>query len=301
MISALRLQIFPENDKILPWNDIMKVLKWKTLPERARGFHLAHNGISGWHDVPVHSHDFAEVFLVVRGSGVHRINGHSTGLSRGDLVMIAPGDSHRISASSDDLWILNLAFPGEVLLFFQKRYFGKTSGFWGGNGALPRMVHLADRQLERVHAEMESLGREYASKLLLDRFLMNLIVETGRLGLPGFSPETDLPEWLADACRKVRLSEEAVSQPADLAAIAGRSLEHVSRVLKRHLGKTPTELLNEIRLERAACLLAAGQAKILDIAADCGFLGISYFYSSFRKRYGMSPRRYRIRCRHVFG
>jgi len=46
------------------------------------------------------------------------------------------------------------------------------------------------------------------------------------------------------------------------------------------------------RLELAAQLLKSGRSVITDVAFRTGFADLSYFYRSFRKRYGISPKRY---------
>ncbi len=46
------------------------------------------------------------------------------------------------------------------------------------------------------------------------------------------------------------------------------------------------------RLELAAQLLMSGRSAVTDVAFCTGFADLSYFYRSFRKRYGISPKRY---------
>lgn len=51
------------------------------------------------------------------------------------------------------------------------------------------------------------------------------------------------------------------------------------------------------RLERAAQLLRRGEGPIADAALRAGFSDLSYFYRSFHKRFGTSPRRYALQLR----
>lgn len=46
------------------------------------------------------------------------------------------------------------------------------------------------------------------------------------------------------------------------------------------------------RLEFAAQLLVNGRAAVTDVAFRAGFADLSHFYRSFRRRYGVSPKRY---------
>lgn len=58
------------------------------------------------------------------------------------------------------------------------------------------------------------------------------------------------------------------------------------------LGTTASAHILGRRLELAAKLLVGGHAQVTDVAFQAGFTDLSYFYRSFRKRYGVSPKRY---------
>jgi len=47
--------------------------------------------------------------------------------------------------------------------------------------------------------------------------------------------------------------------------------------------------LNELRLRKAAELLANGEGRVSDIAFECGFNDLSYFNRCFRRRFGLTP------------
>ena len=79
------------------------------------------------------------------------------------------------------------------------------------------------------------------------------------------------------------------------AKLAGRSPEHVNRILRQALGKTTTDVVNEIRLDYAARQLRMSDQKITEIALDCGLGNLGHFYSLFQKRFRLTPRKYRIR------
>jgi len=79
--------------------------------------------------------------------------------------------------------------------------------------------------------------------------------------------------------------------------LAGKSEEHVSRSCRKYLHKSPTEFINELRLEHAARAVAFTGEKIVDISDDVGFESLSHFYHLFKKAYRVSPMAFRKRAR----
>lgn len=80
-----------------------------------------------------------------------------------------------------------------------------------------------------------------------------------------------------------------------LAALACMSKFHFLRSFRRCLGLTPYQFVLQRRLERAARALRERQARIADVALDCGFGDLSGFTALFRSVYGRTPGDYR-RC-----
>ena len=73
-----------------------------------------------------------------------------------------------------------------------------------------------------------------------------------------------------------------------LAAAAGLSERYVNELLFE-AGASFTTRLNELRMRKAADLLARGKRRISDIAFECGFNDLSYFNRCFRRRFGLTP------------
>ena len=79
-----------------------------------------------------------------------------------------------------------------------------------------------------------------------------------------------------------------------LSASLGMSRSVFYRRLKSVVGQTPSEYINELKLQRAASLLKKEPQKTLSaIAYDCGFSSPQYFSNVFRKRYHMTPNEWR--------
>ena len=79
---------------------------------------------------------------------------------------------------------------------------------------------------------------------------------------------------------------------ADLSREAGISRVHLNRKLKEALNISPGSLIRSIRMKQAAYLLIHNEVSISDVAGHTGFASPSYFTSSFREYFGMTPKEF---------
>lgn len=73
----------------------------------------------------------------------------------------------------------------------------------------------------------------------------------------------------------------------------GVTRHRMIRIFKEQYGVTPSEYMNELRIEEAKSRLAETDESIIDIAYSVGFNSLSAFYRLFRKMSGVSPANYR--------
>ena len=79
----------------------------------------------------------------------------------------------------------------------------------------------------------------------------------------------------------------------DLAAAAGLSRAHFSRMFTRTFGESPRSYLQTRRLERAAALLRNTDRSVAEICVMVGLQSVGSFTTSFAKVYGKPPAAYR--------
>lgn len=79
----------------------------------------------------------------------------------------------------------------------------------------------------------------------------------------------------------------------DLAAAAGLSRAHFSRMFTRTFGESPRSYLQTRRLERAAALLRHTDRTVADIAFMVGLRSVGSFTTTFGRVYGLPPAAYR--------
>ncbi len=127
----------------------------------------------------------------------------------------------------------------------------------------------------------ECLLRELFSQLV-DRY------SERREDLPTGGDETApvrrVCDYLRDCCHD-NVSIET------LAGIAGFSPFHLCRVFERAVGVPPHVYQLDVRLTKAADLLAGGR-KIVTVALETGFCDQSHFHKAFKRKFGVTPRQY---------
>lgn len=74
-----------------------------------------------------------------------------------------------------------------------------------------------------------------------------------------------------------------------IAAITGMSRIHVNRKLKAEGSPSPSVLLKDARMSLAAKLLKEGKLSVKEVGEKCGFSRPSYFATSFKEYFGISP------------
>ncbi len=79
----------------------------------------------------------------------------------------------------------------------------------------------------------------------------------------------------------------------DLARVVGVSPAHLSHLIRQETGSTFTDLLNRIRIDRAADLLIGTRRSLSEIALECGFSDQSYFTKVFKRYRKRTPLRFR--------
>jgi AraC-like DNA-binding protein len=74
-----------------------------------------------------------------------------------------------------------------------------------------------------------------------------------------------------------------------IADLLGISSDHLGRIIKKRTGRSYSAHLNEYRLEQARRLFLSSNLTVKDVAEQVGIPNDQYFYTLFRKKYGVTP------------
>lgn len=243
----------------------------------------------------LHHHDFYEIFLVAEGNINHHINGETEHLTQGALVFIRPDDTHCFSQRPDgECKLINLAFLirtfNALVVFLEFPHDPLLSP--GHPPSVQLDVNRANQlrhQLQRwghaTHGDKQ-LSRQRLRALLasiISHYFVEQNAHTAR----------SMPTWLQELVQQMRRPEHFIEGRDALLRLANRTPEYVGRSFKAYLDTTPSQFINDLRLDHADELLLNTDLSPTDIAYEVGFNNVSYYYHLFKARWGCAPNQFR--------
>jgi AraC family transcriptional regulator, arabinose operon regulatory protein len=97
----------------------------------------------------------------------------------------------------------------------------------------------------------------------------------------------------------IAVMERRMAEPwrvEDLATIATLSPSRFAHLFQAETGTSPLRYLQDLRMERARCLLERTTVPVRDVMHQVGCRDLSHFSRQFSKRFGLAPRAYRRAC-----
>jgi AraC family cel operon transcriptional repressor len=240
-----------------------------------------------------HCHDYYEIFLVDQGNAVHRVNGTSEAISAGFLCFVRPADVHYYDTISDNFRIINIIIPEGIIstLFnFLGEGFEKARLL---DAATPLSVVLDYDEFHSLIHDLEQLI--IYKKIMREKSDTAYHITVFNIMTKHFTPKPlvkvsgNIPQWLRWLSLEMLKKENFTKGLPALYWLSGKSPEHLARSCRKFLNKTPSKLVNDIRLEYAAKMLVSTASPIIEICEDSGFDSLSYFYHRFKEHYGVSP------------
>ena len=168
-----------------------------------------------------------------------------------------------------------------------------------------RITRMIERQLGNVldtgnFTETLSLLHEMLDKLFSGeindpfvnscytyRICMSLLGESGDSGgALREQPFEGLANFLKDNLHRDISVEE-------MAGVMNLSRSHFTRLFSGEMGMSPRMYLEDLRLKTAMGLLFKERISVKETAALCGISDVNYFCRLFKKRYGISPGKYK--------
>jgi len=252
-----------------------------------------------------HFHPEYQITLVIRSCGYRLVGDNIAPLHSGDLVLVGSNLPHVWQQERPDRADTAPAVHAVIVRFLET---------FAGNDFLdiPEMkpvrlllrrsvrglqVTGATRQAaaDKMRRLADATGLERISGLLSILHTLAQSHELNPIASAGFVPVLNGSDHdrMERVCDYINGHLDGVIDRADVAREAHLSEGAFSRFFKLRTGKTLPRYVNELRVGRACRLLAEDEAKIIDIALECGFANLANFNRRFLEIAGLTPHDYR--------
>lgn len=245
-------------------------------------------------ETATHYHQNPEMFYVLRGNLDIKIDEKLYKMSSGDIVMINANKRHTVIGNDE---LLGARF--EIDFHLLAEYMGSMQLlFWCNtvadrNHAYSKLRRLLDRILTR-YFEKEEKSALYLNSLYFETLYVltsNFLVKADdvRLNLENSQDRMRVRQIQ----NYVQANYQSQISLNDLADRLYLSNAYLSKYIKKNLGMTFMEYLNNVRLFHAVDELMYSDKNLTHIAYDNGFPTSASFTKAFRDVYNESPSEYR--------
>lgn len=253
-----------------------------------------------------HSTEFISVNFVYRGRLTVTFPSQKDSLvmEEGSLILMNSGIVHRLQISDNNDIILGfqiekdflreellngLPFSSMIVNFLIMTMTERNSSF--------RYLVSEFKDDERIKNVVEDLFCEYLDPSPLSAVAVSSLLKLFFIKLVNNEPEglsLNRNDLIFRIISFIESNPEEISLKA-LASEFNYSCKYLSRYIKDQTGQTFSELWLNTRMEKARFYLAESNLSVEDIARQCGYTNLSFFYRKFRERYGVLPRAMRIK------
>lgn len=164
-------------------------------------------------------------------------------------------------------------------------------------------VRVDERSAAEIEMLLGQMEREFqagglAHSELLVSLMKILLIKASRLKLDAIEtrdlhPVVDRPDVLARLTTLIEENYRTLQRPAQYAPLLSMTPKALGKLVKKHFGKTLTEMIRERVLKHAKWQLLHTLRPVKEIAAEAGFADELYFSRLFKRTSGFSPSAFR--------
>lgn len=268
-------------------------------------YHLPAN----YGNIDIHTHNFYELNVVIKGSGKHFVGEKVFDISKGSIFIIPPFIKHGYSFVDKDFSVFHILFTDK---FFDK-YQSILNCITGynvffdiepylrlktGESALIRNLDddkfnelsdifcLLDKYEKQNEASEQK--KEFLVLYVITSICENIDYEANR----NHGKNYEL-FYIMKAAEYLQDNYDKKITITKLCEIANMSRSAFLRNFKKYYDATPSDYLSDFRIKQAKNMLIGTDKSVAVIAHDCGFFDSSHFIRTFKQITGVSPFRFR--------
>lgn len=255
---------------------------------------------------PKHTHNYIEMIYMCSGSTHHIINEEDVVLHQGELLLLNQKATQEIYPAGETDIAVNFIILPEFFDYGLKMIEEEENQLRDfiidclrGENELAGYLYFKVSDVLPIQNLVENLiwtivnkqpNKRSINQATMGVLFLQLMNHMDKLETAGMGESQKLLmevlEFIEEHYREGELQELAENLHYDICWL--------SREIKRRTGKTYTEFVQAKRLSQAAYLLNTTGMSVMDIAMAVGYENISYFHRIFQKKYGMTPRKYRL-------
>lgn len=247
-----------------------------------------------------HSHNIWELVLFEKGETSNMVNGKEYIAKPGDVFLLGPPHTHAITFRSTPHLHRDLYYTDEevrkICAMFSGDLYEKICSddvltFHMSGNSFQTVIRQAEKlnSLSVIVGKDNGLGTEELKQISVS--VLHFTIGLYRTKLITNTPA--YPKWLLDILQILSSPENFTKSVNDIISETYYSHATVSNAFRRYLGVTLSDYLINLRLDYAAELLANTSMTALEICSAVGYDSFSYFIKQFRKKFGVTPHKYR--------
>ncbi len=254
---------------------------------------------------PRHRHNYVEVIYMCQGQTTHLLDQTQVLLKTGELLFLNQNAIQEIYPASESDIAVNFIILPE---FFDTAFhmIGEEKNYLRDflisclrqDNRYGNYLHFQVADVLPIQNLMENMvwtllnnqpNKRSVNQVTMGLVFLHLIHHTDRI----HSDDQSYNQQLIFQVLRYIDENYRDGELTKLAMLMGYDVPWLSRSIKRLLGKTYKELVQQKRLNQAVFLLQSTRLPIADISVAVGYDNTSYFHRIFRKTYHMSPKEYR--------
>ena len=272
------------DDYMLDFCDISK-LPDQSLAVIQCGYQESH---SGYKSVLRKYNDYSVTFIL-EGKGTYTLNGTQYEICAGQGFLIVPNAQISYVADPKQPWkYIYAIFRGmdsEALIRNAGISYNSPIFIFNPEEMIPILYNM-----HKAGKEQRAMGYDVTAFFML---AMSFLV---RDAVPKRMIRDCQEEYMERALSYIKDHYPYHISISDIAKYVSIDRTYLYKIFKQRFNVSPTQFLNEYRLAKAVEMMQHPKATISEISYSCGFCSPSHFNSSFWRKYGITPGKYRIQA-----
>ncbi|MHB1442600.1 MAG: AraC family transcriptional regulator [Candidatus Humimicrobiaceae bacterium] len=252
-------------------------------------------------------HDYLEIGYIYDGKGILTVENKKYAFKKDDIIILSNYELHTLSTTKNQSFSL-------IVIYFMPELIYKPGGlnidfnylkpfFYRGNNFY-HIIHPDKNDNEYIFSLIEKIYFRYLkkeinykleSKIYLTEILLSLVKYYGTLSTKfskNYSKKVKDINRLKELMTLLQKEYNRDITLTEAANIANMSMHYFCKFFKKVIGKTFTNYLLSIRIDKEKELLLTEKITVTSIAYKVGFENLSYFYRKFREFTGYCPTEY---------